>query len=328
MKNYEEMANSVFCRIEEYENKKKQRMKTVRKNAAALGAVLIAVLAGLTAWRMSLPSTEPAAPDSALNNPTDTTSADTSDDGTIPDNFVCCDYCIYIPPLEIGTPSDVMASDMIGFFIYEGRIYVEYDPGEMAGQVEIGEYIGRTDGSIDEWTDEEGYVDFAGSVSGDFYTVKNFDPRFMLAANVYDDVYLYYINDNGITLDSGADLFEHRLHMKGHVSEVSYMTRYNWYYSTGISEALDPSENSEVESFVNALNRSRFMHTKDIPLTNGATNIYDGLEAYHLYIKLDNGFTVHLRLFNGGYVMFDGMDSVCVKVDTEKFESFVSLLQK
>ena len=44
----------------------------------------------------------------------------------------------------------------------------------------VGEHLGTVTGMIDEWTPEEGYVDFAGSICGDFYSVKGYDPEFML----------------------------------------------------------------------------------------------------------------------------------------------------
>ena len=79
-----------------------------------------------------------------------------------------------IPPLEVSLSSE-LAADMIGFFIYEGRCYVQYNHIDNGTDL-IGEYLGTATGLIDEWTPKEGYVDFAGSVRGDFYSVKGYDP--------------------------------------------------------------------------------------------------------------------------------------------------------
>ena len=56
---------------------------------------------------------------------------------------------------------------MIGFFIYEGRCYVQYR--EIYEDVDlIDKHLGTVTGLIDEWTPEDGYVDFAGSAQGGF----------------------------------------------------------------------------------------------------------------------------------------------------------------
>ena len=64
---------------------------------------------------------------------------------------------------------------MLAFFIYQGRCYVQYEWIDH-GDALVGEYLGTATGLIDEWTPQEGYVDLAGSVQGDFYAVNGYDP--------------------------------------------------------------------------------------------------------------------------------------------------------
>ena len=60
--------------------------------------------------------------------------------------------------------------------------------------------MGTATGLIDEWTPKEGYVELAGSVSGDFYTVNGFDPTFLLCMKEDGDAIQLFVCNSGITL--------------------------------------------------------------------------------------------------------------------------------
>ena len=68
------------------------------------------------------------------------------------------------------------------------------------------------------------------------------------------------------------------------------------------------------------------MYTDDMPLDEGQKNIYDR-EIYHLFFRMNNGMTIHLRLYDCGYVRFAGLIPVCVKMDTGTFNALVDLLK-
>jgi len=231
---------------------------------------------------------------------------------------------VTIPKTEISIEPNSTA-DLLAFFIYDGRLYVQYewihDHPELAG-----EYVGTATGNIDCFTPKKEYVDFAGSVSGDFYTVDGFDPSFMLCMKYEDGSVSTYINDNGMTLFRGSDLFEDRLHLSGNYSGVEYQTRHDWVKSLGNVKALSDESAGVIESFVEELNKGSFMYTDDMPLDEGQKNIYDR-EIYHLFFHMNNGMTIHLRLYDGGYVRFAGLIPVCVKMDTGTFNALVDLLE-
>lgn len=235
---------------------------------------------------------------------------------------------VYIPPTKVMlSKSDDAVHDMMGFFIYQGRCYVQYewiyDEADF-----VGERLGTAEGMIDEWTPEEGYVELAGSVSGDFYSVKGFDPSFMLCMVHEDGAVELYINSNGLTLKTGADLFEERLHLSENYTDVTFETRESWYYSEGKISTIDGENVESIEAFIAAIDEAPFMRTEDIPLSEGQNNIYDDLEIYHVYFETESGIPIHLRLFEGGYVSFPGILGACVKVDEERFEAFVSLMDE
>ena len=48
---------------------------------------------------------------------------------------------------------------------------------------------------------------------------------------------------------------------------------------------------------------------------------------YHLYLQLENGLLVHLRLYHGGYIQLQGMDSVCIQVEQTIFSQTIQQLK-
>lgn len=236
---------------------------------------------------------------------------------------------VTIPPYKVNLNPDQMM-DMLAFFIYDGRMYLCYEKIEDRPDL-VGEYVGRSTGLINEWTEKDGYVDYAGSISGDFYTVNGFDPEFMLCMPEDDGSVLVYINDNALTLHKGADLFEERLHLSGNYTTVEYQTRNEWYYGEyGTIRPLynedDRSKGETIERFIAALNDGVFLYNEDVPLDEGEKRIYDR-EIYHMWFTMNHGVTVHLRLYKGGYVRFDGLIPVCVKMDETVFNEMIDTLE-
>ena len=80
-------------------------------------------------------------------------------------------------PVNLEKPTDGMY-DMQGLFIYNGRVYrhaQNVDNPSLRGR-----YLATVTGLIDEWTKADGYVELAGTTPGEIYTVKGYDPDFML----------------------------------------------------------------------------------------------------------------------------------------------------
>lgn len=229
---------------------------------------------------------------------------------------------VTIDKMQISLPEANAVIDMIGFFIYNDKSYVSYE--KLNDNSLKGKYIGTATGSIDEWTSPDDYVEFSGSTGGDIYTVNGYDEDFMLCIDNKDGTITTYINDNGITLTYGYELFRNRLKLKENYTSVKYQTRNDWYYDNGKITILDNKE--AVDTFLDALNDSSFMYTADIPLKDENSSVYDEKEIYHLFFEMNNGTTVHLRIFSGGYVQFAGISDVCVKVDASSFDNFINLL--
>lgn len=227
---------------------------------------------------------------------------------------------VTIPPMKVFlSDPEGIAADMVAFIIYEGRCYVEIQ--QEIEDALVGEHLGTSTGKIDEWTPKEGYVDLAGSVAGDFYAVKGYDPEFMVCMSGYAGRMMLLVNNNGITLNKGTELFENKLHLEGNFDKVRYQSGYDYYNDNGNMRSFGESYEQALVEFVKALNQGKFMLTDDIPLKEGQSDVYGSLETCHLYFQKEDGMVVHLQCFEGGYVQYAGVPDVCIKIDQKVFDA-------
>lgn len=235
---------------------------------------------------------------------------------------------VTIPPTQVtlGKEDGVEMCWAYAFFIYQGRCYKGYETVYDGADL-IGEYLGTAAGLIDVWTPKEGYVELAGNISGDFYSVNGYDPGFLLCMRESDGGVQIFINDNDLTLKYGADLFEDRLLLSDALAEVQYQTRASWYDSMDEIFALTSEAEPVAADFITALNRGLFMREEDVPLKDGQSYLSQA-DLYHVTFRMNNGITIPLRLAEGGYVHFGTYFSgVCVKIDEEPFNAFIALLE-
>ncbi len=234
-----------------------------------------------------------------------------------PDNtpgITVSDKGVTIPKMDVTLSSETQA-EMLAFFIYHGNCYVQYDWQPYSADI-IGERLGTATGLIDEWTPSDGYVEFAGSVEGDFYEVKGYDPSFMLCMQHPDGTASLYICNTGITLKYGSELYTDRLHLSENYVSIEYESRDSWYSNKGERYRLEETDDV-IHKFIDELNSAEF-----IP-----RDVYDGMEMYHLYFNMQDGTTVHLRLLQDGYVFYEGLLDVCVQVSEECYNSLLDLLE-
>lgn len=231
------------------------------------------------------------------------------------------DNGITLPKPNVSLSKDSMA-DMLALFIYQGGLYVQngysYDDIDV-----VGEYLGKSTGLIDEWTPKDGYVELAGTISGDFYSVKGYDPSFMLCMKMSDKTIMTFVRVSDITLKYGRDLFEEKLRLSKNTSAVMYESRTSRISGSGKVYQLNDLNSEIFTRFMNEINSAKFMLCDDIPLEETESSIYDK-EAYRMYFKNQYGLNINLILFNSGYIVFDGLNSVCVKISEDTFNELIS----
>ena len=232
---------------------------------------------------------------------------------------------VYIPQakLSLVERDDVCYSWVAPIAIYNGRSYIRLGIVDDVDDSLLGEHLGTCTGLLKEWSDPYEYVDFSGNIEGELYAIKGYDTDFMIGLKTSfedsSDVISALINGNDITLTTGADIFEKRLHLAGNYDKVTYQSREDWYESNGNIKTFDKASSDILSDFVNSLNKGKVMLTDEIPLEDKDSSIFDEKELCHLVFYKKDGIAIELRCMEGGYVFFDGIRQVCVKMSEESF---------
>lgn len=211
---------------------------------------------------------------------------------------------IYVPPLEVelsqAQPEAMI--DMIGFFIYQGRLYAQMDVVEQ-GQDLVGEQLGESSGTIDEWTSEDQYLEGTGSVGGPFYEVKGYDPKYMLCM-VYDYGVELFWNNCDITVSTGGDVLEEVFRLSDGIARAEFQSESDVQKDTGHMTTITPL--NQLAAWVNALDQAPALASTETDM---------GQCLGHLYLTKADGVTVHLRLMEHGYVQVAELPEVCWQME-------------
>lgn len=239
---------------------------------------------------------------------------------------------VTIPEVQVSlSKNNEETYNMLPFVIYQGGVYMQNN-GISQDDMLAGKYLGHATGLIDEWTADDGYIDFAGSVEGEIYSVDGLDDSFAIALVQHEkdgsNRTILLAKNNGITLEKGSDLYEERLHLAENYSSVQYQAGYAWYIGNEEEKkVLDASYEGKISALVDALNEGTVMLRKDIeeaPELSEDTDWSNNME-FVLYFRLKSGIVIPLYIMQGGYVIYSGMPDVCVKIPENIQEGFWSV---
>ena len=240
------------------------------------------------------------------------------------------DTGLFIPAVELPKTNAGVELDMIGLVVYNGGIYTqaEYYYGAEAQKISdlIGQYLGYAAGAINEWSTQEEYAEeFASSIKGDVYEVLGYDTDFRICVKEEfegkngEELFIGFFDRlNGITLTSGADLFENRLHLRDRISAIQWQSHNDWNYNLGnIQNAVVDAD--LWEEFLNQIDRGAFINTWN-PETSGST-IYDTENQAHIILTMNDETVIRLRLIEGGYVGYDALGWYFVQIPGDVFDA-------
>jgi len=234
---------------------------------------------------------------------------------------------VFIPKIELPKKTNA-AMDMVGLFIYQGRIYTQTStriPPE-AAQAVLGEKVGRTMGNIDEWSSQEEYATELASSIGeqDIYSVKGYDSDFRLMTYQVADGQIwaeFYECLNGIAIASGADVLQ-KLQVIGNEQAVKWENFDSW--NNDKKQYQEVPMNETLTKFFEALNTAKPIEAKKL-MDQG---IYDGegQARKFLLFTLKDQSEVRLDLHQGGYVRYTPAD-VFFKLDDAAFTAMWEMLK-
>ena len=237
---------------------------------------------------------------------------------------------IYLPPVRLPEKSDA-TMDMIGLIVYKGGVYTQAQDfvGEDAKRVMqiVGERLGTAKGNIDEWSTQSDYAEeFAASTYGEVYAVNGYDTDFRICIkdkyineeNEWVDFVHFYERLNGITVTTGADIFDERLHIRGRVTSMQYQKHEDWDNAIQNYYDITTVTGEQLADFVEELCAG----SVDYDVSSFYDEFYSGfsvtgLEIKHLIMHLDDGTSFRLTLFDNGYAAYDG---IYIRVGQEAFD--------
>lgn len=246
---------------------------------------------------------------------------------------------VKVPEIKISAPKDGVEACMMGMVIYKGKVYVESRSKVSIkdGKALMEEKLGVTHDlskSIQDNGTSAGYIDldkvddFASFMVGaDVYKVKGYSDDFRIltyySSGGMENIEIWECL-SGITVESGADVFE-KMNIKGNLSTLNWDTFNNWN-----NETPDPKEviiNEVVSKFIDAMYEAVPVSLEDENIRN---QFFYSKEEYNkdgeekqkfLYLKLNDGIMLQIRVFSNGHVMYSGMPGVVFKVEQEAFDN-------
>ena len=244
---------------------------------------------------------------------------------------------IYIPGVVLTEDADIEPT-MISLVVYKGGVYTDAGSywGEEAQKIDalLGDRLGYATGSIDEWSKQDEYSkEFASTHAGEVYAVKGYDTSFrvcirenaVLKTNGETILRIQFLDRlNDITISTGKDLFEDRLHLNGRVDSIRWLTHGDW--NSANNNYRDASFDESVwDAFLDEVDRGKFVYTysPDVYFDDNSSycSFYDTQNQAHLFLTLVDGTTVELRLIEGGYVGYQALGWYFVKIPGEAFDA-------
>ena len=344
MKNSNEMFQSLLERRDRYIREQQRKRKAIFRTVMPVCGVLLVVMLGAALWQSGLLK-QPEVP--VQKNPPDQN--DRSTDNASDDNLPEEKNVVYTDKVKLPeNTSDMMSADMIGCLVYQGSVYTHTTEFAIAdpaiAEPLVGEYIGEATGMLDEWSSQEDWAtEFASTYTGSVYKVNGYSEDFRLCIYEHSgDEYQMQFFDNydGIPLRTGADLFETRLHIPGNVNHVSYLTHYDWNEGNRSNERVflaerSASPNRSAESDVTGMTQAKFEDFLTELCASPFIRIdhlnnpdfYDAEIQGHLYLYMNDGTMVELRLIEGGYVGIRGLGWIFVQMPGELFDQVLAACQ-
>jgi hypothetical protein len=234
---------------------------------------------------------------------------------------------ITVAKVELPSSTGNINARMMPLFVYQGRIYLQYNTmieatdGIVSEEDMLalrGDYLGKTKGSIDEWSKQDDYAtEFASNIGeSDVYTVKGYDSKYRLMVYMeYDGGFTCDIYDSfgGLTMDSGADFFD-LLKLKENVTSYQWESYDSW--NNGMGERVDASTDDVFNTFLDKLYDAVPVDESIDKLIEDSS--YDSQKF--LYLKTKDNLITTLRLLKDGYVYAPEVGFF--QVDQAAFDAF------
>ena len=168
-----------------------------------------------------------------------------------------------------------------------------------------------------------GTGEYLGNTTWKYYAVNGYNPDFMICVPLGDS-YMLFINNNNYKITYGRDIFEDKLHMLDRCKYISYISHKD-FTNPNITHEYWPKLISYMRSYRTPI---RFLEEIMGATWNDSSQMIGDNEAlYHIFYQLEDGITVRLVLYEGGYVEFEAFPGVCVQISDELLQKMIRYME-
>lgn len=229
---------------------------------------------------------------------------------------------VNIAKIELPKSNGGKTGKMMPLIVYKQRIYTLAStvPGSQNAKNLLGEKLGITTSSIDEWSKQTDYsTEFASTIGEqEVYEVKGYDKAFRIMTNTKNEdgtsYAQFYECLNGVTIKNGSDVFG-KLKLKGNISEAKFRSFSD--FNNGVENFSQIKDSALLNNFVIEMDKSTPYLLQNIETEIGD---YQNDEEYkEITLTLKDGSKVPLSVLKSGYVYY-GSPKVLFKIDDKTFK--------
>ena len=235
---------------------------------------------------------------------------------TVPSNNTKVDNKgITIPAVNLN-PANGVNAKMLALVVYNGKVYLQSNTELASTNIKslLGEKVGRTVNSIDEWNVRDKVSEELASNIGeqDIYTVKGYDNdfRIMSYSIIEGQEYAQFFDClNGITIKTGKDIFG-KLNIVNNIESAKYIGFDDWNNGTG--SYIDFTDVKLLNEAIMGLNSAVPYNYQTVETDIEASRNNNEFREFTLNLK--DGLQLKFTAFKNGYVSY-GYSNIYFKVE-------------
>ena len=221
---------------------------------------------------------------------------------------------ITIPAVNLN-PANGVNAKMLALVVYNGKVYLQSNTELASTNIKslLGDKVGRTVNSIDEWNvNDKASEELASNIGEqDIYTVKGYDNdfRIMSYSIIEGQEYAQFFDClNGITIKSGKDIFG-KLNLVNNIESAKFIGFDDW--NSGTNNYIDFSDMKLLNEAMMDLNSAVPFNYQTVGESIEASKNNNEFREFTLTLK--DGLEVKFTAFKNGYVSY-GYSNIYFKV--------------
>ncbi len=251
---------------------------------------------------------------------------------------------IFISKVKFSVPDNTIeACRAYGIIAYNDKMYTSNETISLEKNVNLrGKFLGNVNSIMDLYMKSDYYLNATSTgmpylekfieeqttitpntYIGDYivdnynevYEVNGYDTDFRICTyNEKENSIMIFQRLNGITVKYGKDIFYDRLKIKDNFEKIEYQYHQDWNDNKKIYKEFKNVTIEDINIFLDEINNAEFIDASSLNLSSL------NKKYAHLYFTMKDGTIVNIDLIEGGYVKYNGLYDIVIKLETETFD--------